>query len=75
MYTGIYLDRSWDLGFVKKPGSMSKTEGTECKWWWKGTKNRIKNRIEKHLPIIYPRPGTAISRPGVSSASISLQTL
>jgi len=32
-------------------------------------------RIEKHLPIIYPRPDTAISRPGVSSASISLQTL
>jgi len=32
-------------------------------------------RIEKHSPLIPPRSGTAISRPGVSSASISLQSL
>lgn len=32
-------------------------------------------RIEKHSPVISPRPRTAISSPGVSSASISLQSL
>lgn len=41
-----------------------------------GDEKSNQERIEKHSPIIHPRPGSpATSRPGVSSASISLQTL
>jgi len=48
----------------------------ERKWPGRhGDKKSNQDRIEKHLPVIPPRPGTAISRPGVSSASISLQSL